>query len=413
MTEVTLSPVPYGGGTICPAWHRRVFRLTGNKFIMLYYQSNPNYVIVQIFTINNILTSTPTVTVLRTQAIAGITPVPTSWGTSTRIGGCRLSNTDFLLTMYFPEEVTDARHWGCRVDPTTNNVTVITATGLVSGTPAPGGVAASYASTIGFNQWYISDNIAIEFSTTTQSTWSTMLVGRLVYNPVTGVITRTGLFSFSENNAGFVTTTLSKARGGDGHVLTIVSSGTASFSTDVAKSTNYLVFDSATGGLIGSATRVDSNSSTLPAPFATLLTSTSLRNGFAFTNLNRYRTFANGVTGARTEFTTTPPSAAGLPVVWCGWLTQDYAIIEGVTTTTSPHLTDSREFRIVRYVDDNFIDVTPATNSSNLTLFAGTGFRPSFTVSPDREIYDNSAVLLYGYNTSEQVVIAILRAPPV
>lgn len=129
MAEVTLTPIPYNGGTIDSYIYRDVIWLNSNKFLAIYSQRAPNYTFCIVFEVNGMKTNTPTLTVLRSQALADYSaPASNSSVIGHRL--YKLNSNDVLVfrqVSMFNGPIDIAV---LNVDPTTNVITRVNANAL-------------------------------------------------------------------------------------------------------------------------------------------------------------------------------------------------------------------------------------------------------------------------------------------
>jgi hypothetical protein len=389
MAEVTLSPIPYGGGSLIATSQRQVFRLSGTKFVYLYGQANPNYTIAQIVDIQGIKTATPTITILRTQII-DIT-IPTTSGLA--VHGGKMNSTDFVVAV---DTTLNSRLAVFRADPTTNVITKVSNELTVSTRSFQ--YAQAYAGLL----QNIKDNMVIEVNPNNGGT----SLYRLEYNPGTSTLTQTLIVSTTGKPGGtFVSTSGTKSRDGTVWAFTSAYANTTSWSNGVSRQADIFFISADTGTQVHSALQ----QAALGNTGGTFLPSTAGNTGFFFYAANGYKFATGGTLGGTVVFT---PNAVNNAATanWSAWLNQDYAILEApLTSTQGPYLTQGRQFRVVRYVDDTFIEPTAGT-TANISLFNTTGNILSPNAGSSREIFDVDTILLYGVNSTNHVIY-VLHAP--
>ena len=69
MSEVTLSPIPYDGGSLMPMNGAGICRLSAGKYFTVHAQKNPNYIFGGIWSVSGEGSSSPSATSVRTQVL--------------------------------------------------------------------------------------------------------------------------------------------------------------------------------------------------------------------------------------------------------------------------------------------------------------------------------------------------------
>lgn len=392
MSEVTLSPIPFNGGTLANVVARTIFRLSGDKYVMVYHQTNPDYIIAQVVEIVGIKTATPTVNVLRTQVINNISPA--AWSDLV-IDAVKLNETDFLLFAQAPNAAT--RVWACRVDPSTNVVTIIS-NNFLSFTRIAN-VPRHQAS----GQWYVAPNTVIDFSTVSSGTSGVHEICRISFNVESGTLSRTVLRTAS-NAHNSMTSLATACLTPDGSALIISIRGNFN-STSITSDTSLRSFVFRYNIAAQTLSVIRDNETTVLGIYVPTPNPTSY---FAFRSIASYMTLQNNVAGNLTTFTSVSPSPTSSTVIHAMWLANNYILLEGLTATTRPvYQQTGRQFRIVRYIDDNTLQATDATNASNLTLFNTAGNVPQISNFVHREMYDGTTVLLFGISNNTCAVYAL------
>ena len=120
MAEVTISPIPYNGGTLIGSANRHICRLTESRFFCIYGQVTPEYTLGIVINVDDIRSATPISTILRTQTIPELAITLSS--VAYRV--YRLNDTDVVV---FRQTVaaTTFDISVLRIDPTTNVITKV------------------------------------------------------------------------------------------------------------------------------------------------------------------------------------------------------------------------------------------------------------------------------------------------
>ncbi len=78
MSQVSLTPIPVDGGTIVDLSTAGYCQMGNGQYFVVYAQINPNHVFGCLYTVTGEGTSSPSITIQKTQSIAGIAPSTTS-----------------------------------------------------------------------------------------------------------------------------------------------------------------------------------------------------------------------------------------------------------------------------------------------------------------------------------------------
>jgi len=423
MAEVVL-PIPNNGGTLSNPRTRKMFRLSGDKFVILYHQTAPNLIICQVVQINNIKSATPSVTTLRTEVLQGLAPRSNNWS-FLQTYGVSINATDFLVVLRSDGGAV-ARVF--TIDPVTNVVTAKSANTLDWGMHSQSNIETYIGKNLDVKKVF--DNVVmLSGPLTAWSDAGQTETYTIVYNTGTNQITRTTASLVNMGNDAYrgraihtITDSRPSVTPSNSRYVSIVYQLGASGQNSILLNTTQqhagfkvvkAVFGSPTTAPTYTTSWIHTGISA-SAPYL----STSETTGIVFVGLDRYRTF-NGTSWSTTDIkaATPTPSPTNMSAVWATWLGPDYILVEGATaeSTTIP-TTLGRQFRVYRYFDDNTIVPTAATGSTNLTLFNGTSRAFQTTMSPDREIYDQETILMYGYDAlspTGNMVMYVLNAPSV
>lgn len=383
MAEITLSPVPYAGGTLVNETQRHFCRLTATRFVAVYMQVDPDYVIGQVFDVDDIKSATPTAGTVRTQVIDhAFTDSTTNSGTRT----CRLNDTDFLL-VYTVGSSVSVRAIVCRVDPTTANIDVVS--NEISWTFGGAG-STIFNSNRCSNFWNTNDNVIIHDGVSSISTGGTVFVARITWDTGTNTLARSILAaqtSFQTNSGVF--SALTKSRTGDTWVYRIKGANQTN-RRDTYNDTSSTALMALINPLTGTYTELNTRDE---GGVVVMDTGTGY---FVFGEDDTYRFIDAATPTSISNDVIFNAQTSSRPVNWGTWLNQDYFLIECMTTTTNESAYEGgHSYRVIRYVDDSFIEATtPTQGAVNITF--GNQFLSMWNASPVREVFDSETILLLG-----------------
>jgi hypothetical protein len=404
MAEVTISPIPYNGGTILTGDRNHFCRLSGNRFFAVYGQRTPDLTFGMVFDVDGINTATPTTTVVRAQVLSEIT---TTYGSvSYRV--CRLNDTD-VLVMQETSPLTLSLHV-YRYDSNTNVISKVGNSLIITRANSNSQVVSSpFGATAAVN---VADNIAI-FGARHETNVHQMYVRRVVFDPATSTLTSSvnspvvQTAASSSYDFGFMTL----SRGRMGSTLFAASVGFQSSTPNwTATDTQFVMQGDPVAGTAFSAAAPWVIYSTLP--FYLPIDSTQ---GLAITSSRSWRHVNNGVLApSDTIFCPTAVANAYNRVVNAQWLDQDTIILATNVNTTSNNtnwntfMAGGRYYRIVKYTDPYFAETSPAT-TPNLLLF-NSNFTDDYGIGQSFEKHSNNTFLQYGRN-GNNFALRVLYVP--
>lgn len=176
MADITLSPIPYNGGTLSMANHiSHICRLTDTKFFAIFKQTTPNYTFGSVINVDNLKAAVPVATVAK-QRVLGTTSL-------TRMRAWKLSASRVLVLQGADLTVYDIDGSD---DMIKKNATIAT----FHSTFLWGYETAAQTGTGEYlHGQYISDNVVWFVQRT--STTSAITLLKVVYNPVGDTLTQT------------------------------------------------------------------------------------------------------------------------------------------------------------------------------------------------------------------------------
>lgn len=129
MSEVTLSPIPYDGGSLMPMNGAGICRLSAGKYFTVHAQKNPNYIFGGIWSVSGEGSSSPSATSVRTQVLGDLTAPWNNMG-SNDVGfyvNCEKLAENVVLVERRIEVSNQAlcTFFVIKIDPSTNQMTML------------------------------------------------------------------------------------------------------------------------------------------------------------------------------------------------------------------------------------------------------------------------------------------------
>lgn len=129
MSEVTLSPIPYDGGSLMSMDGAGICRLSSGKYFTVHAQKNPNYIFGGIWSVSGEGSSNPSATSVRTQVLGDLTAPWNDMGSSD-VGfyvNCEKLSENVVLVERRIEVSNQAlcTFFVIKIDPATNQMTMI------------------------------------------------------------------------------------------------------------------------------------------------------------------------------------------------------------------------------------------------------------------------------------------------
>lgn len=129
MSEVTLSPIPYDGGSLMPMNGAGICRLSAGKYFTVHAQKNPNYIFGGIWSVSGEGSSSPSATSIRTQVL---TEMSAPWNnmSSNDVGfyvNCEKLNDNVVLVERRMEisNIAMCDFFAVKIDESTNQMTLV------------------------------------------------------------------------------------------------------------------------------------------------------------------------------------------------------------------------------------------------------------------------------------------------
>ena len=356
MPQVSFPAVPFNGGTISMnSSNSHVCRLSGNRYITICSQFNPQYTIASVVTLNNAKSTTPTVTVLNQQVIHNLTIGNANANSEVRM--VPLNSNSVLVIKSDTANPLVKNMNVLSVDSTTNEITckLVTDVTLVT-QPTTWGF---YSSGVAITAIRESDNnILIAYRTTANQA----KIVRVSYDTDINNLTITDIHTFALHSTAPYYNSLKFVKVPAGGIMLYLNISATSYNVmDTAINKIFYIADGVNSATpVYDVTRTGSAEELRRKTFVPFNSTSGL-----FTNGQWMQHFDTGVFGQSVTITNaiTPSYSFNDHSIL---LNDEYFICLSINTNN--HITNEngvfnidRGFRVVKYTDPNYAICSPST----------------------------------------------------
>jgi hypothetical protein len=378
MPYITITPVPYNGGTLIAGERRHMCRLTDTRYFCIYGQTGPDLTFGMVVSVDNIRSANPVTTVLRTQTIPEL-----AYGYSQSGFRCaRLNDTDILVYTTASASILNINV--LRIDATTNVISRVGNT--LSETVLANTADFVNAATQGNGTLKaVAENTVMCVNSTSATSAS---VVRVSWVPGTLVLSKSTVYTFTSLSQNMRTFQFAKSRDTSDWQ---VSAGSHAAAGGYSTQTNSRAIGDPISGTW--TPYIFASQQVFPA-----LLPIDATNAVLMIESNKWKSYAGATqSNVNVQFCTTAAVSTYNKTVFATWLNSDYfMLITSANTSTGqqgwPVLPVGMYIRIVKYTDINYGETSPTTipNLLKFTDFSMDFSNSSFEyISPD-------VVLVYG-----------------